>query len=297
MLDVLADQRKSIRSWLATNASGLHIVACDANPHSMPGKPLYNRFVESWQRVPDQTVKLCFHGTAEANIDAICRDGLDPARRSGQAYGPGEYFGAAGNATISIAYCKGGRKMLVFAVLVDKSGLTCDNGQIIVVNKPEYQLPLFVLTFAAGGAAAYAPAAMMAPPVPMPAPIPGASPFALNGVASVQAYAAQLAAQRQAHLAQLQAAAPAQFAQAQAQIAQRQAQAQARLAQQQAQAQARFAQQQARAQARIAQTQARAQQQIARAQARAQAQQARAQAQLARAQARAARGGSRRRRR
>ena len=295
LLDVLADQRKSIRSWLAANASGLHISACDANPHSMPGKPLYNRFVESWQRVPDQTVKLCFHGTAEANIDAICRDGLDPKRRSGQAYGPGEYFGAPGNATISIAYCKGGRKMLVFAVLVDKSGLTCDNGQIIVVNKPEYQLPLFVLTFAAGGAAAYAPAAMMAPP--MPAPIPGASPFALNGVASVQAYAAQLAAQRQAHLAQLQAAAPAQFAQAQAQIAQRQAQAQARLAQQQAQAQARFAQQQARAQARIAQAQARAQQQIARAQARAQAQQARAQAQLARAQARAARGGSRCRRR
>ena len=92
LLDVLADQRKSIRSWLATNASGLHIVACDANPHSMPGKPLYNRFVESWQRVPDQTVKLCFHGTAEANIDAICRDGLDPKRRAGQAYGPGEYL-------------------------------------------------------------------------------------------------------------------------------------------------------------------------------------------------------------
>ena len=146
LLDVLADQRKSIRSWLATNASGLHIVACDANPHSMPGKPLYNRFVESWQRVPDQTVKLCFHGTAEANIDAICRNGLDPAP-PGQAYGPGEYFGAAGNATISVAYCKGGRKMLVFAVLVDKSGLTLDNGSIIVVNKPEYQLPLFVLTF------------------------------------------------------------------------------------------------------------------------------------------------------
>uniref|UniRef100_A0A7S4A0C8 Macro domain-containing protein n=1 Tax=Pelagomonas calceolata TaxID=35677 RepID=A0A7S4A0C8_9STRA len=218
LLDVLADQRKSIRSWLATNASGLHIAACDANPHSMPGKPLYNRFVESWQRVPDQTVKLCFHGTAEANIDAICRDGLDPKRRSGQAYGPGEYFGAPGNAAISVGYCKGGRKMLVFAVLVDKSGLTLDNGSIIVVNKPEYQLPLFVLTFAAGGAAAPA----MAPP--MPAPIPGASPFALNGVASVQAYQAQLAAQRQAQLAQLQA-------QRQAQLAQMLAQRQALLAQ------------------------------------------------------------------
>ena len=62
----------------------------------------------------------------------------------------------------------------------------------------------------------------MAPP--MPAPIPGASPFALNGVASVQAYQAQLAAQRQAQLAQLQA-------QRQAQLAQMLAQRQAQLAQ------------------------------------------------------------------
>ena len=193
LLDVLADQRNSIQDWLANNAKGLNVTACDPNPHSMPGKPLYNRFVESWQRVSDQTVKLCFHGTAEANIDAICRDGLDPKRRAGQAHGPGEYFAGAGHSQISVAYCKGGRKMIVFAVLVDRSGLTCDKGSIVVVNKPEHQLPLFVLTFAAGGAAAYAPAAMMAPPMPMPMPMPmpipgmppavpgyGASPFVLN---------------------------------------------------------------------------------------------------------------------
>ena len=44
--------------------------------------------------------------------------------------------------------------MLVFAVLVDRSGLTCDKGSIVVVNRPEHQLPLFVLTFAGAGSSA-----------------------------------------------------------------------------------------------------------------------------------------------
>ena len=108
-LDVLADQRKSIRSWLATNAQGLNVTDVAENPHSKPGKRLYNRFVESWQRVNTQTVKLVFHGTAEANVDAICRDGLDPRRRAGQAHGPGEYFAGPGHSQVSVAYCKGER--------------------------------------------------------------------------------------------------------------------------------------------------------------------------------------------
>jgi hypothetical protein len=63
-------------------------------------------------------VLLVYHGTPVENIQArrrrglaasdplldrdppprsqaICRDGLDPARRIGQALGPGEYFGKA----------------------------------------------------------------------------------------------------------------------------------------------------------------------------------------------------------
>jgi len=85
------------------------------NPYSLPGTPLYNRFVSKWEQVADQTVELCFHGTAEANVDAIMKGGLDPSRRNGQAYGPGEYF--ATHASTSLAYCKGGKKMMVFAVL------------------------------------------------------------------------------------------------------------------------------------------------------------------------------------
>jgi O-acetyl-ADP-ribose deacetylase (regulator of RNase III) len=213
LLDVLADQRNSIQDWLAKNAKGLNVTACDPNPHSMPGKPLYNRFVESWQRVSDQTVKLVFHGTPEENVNAICQQGLDPKRRSGQAHGPGEYFAGAGHSQISVAYCRGGKKMIVFAVLVDRSGLTCDKGSIVVVNRPEHQLPLFVLTFNGPGSTHHVPAVQQ-----FSAQISRAqarlgrrrrrSPFVLNAGSQVRAYQAQLALQSQlaaqrAQLAQL----------------------------------------------------------------------------------------------
>jgi hypothetical protein len=37
--------------------------------------------------------------------------------------------------------------MLVFALLMDRTGLTANNSGIVVINKPEHQLPLFVVTF------------------------------------------------------------------------------------------------------------------------------------------------------
>ena len=103
--------------------------------------------------------------------------------------------------------------MIVFAVLVDRSGLTCDKGSIVVVNKPEHQLPLFVLTFNGPGSTHHVPAVQQ-----FSAQISRAqarlgrrrrrSPFVLNGGAQVRAYQAQLALQSQlaaqrAQLAQL----------------------------------------------------------------------------------------------
>ena len=123
--DVLKAHRDSIEQFLSTNFSGQQgvgsIKEITTNPFSLPGTPMYNRFVAQWEQVSDQTVELCFHGTGEANVDAICQSGLDPSRRSGQVYGPGEYF--ATHAATSLAYCRGGKKMIVFAVLVDKSGV------------------------------------------------------------------------------------------------------------------------------------------------------------------------------
>jgi hypothetical protein len=141
-------------------------------------------------------------------VDAICRDGLDPRRRAGQAHGPGEYFAGPGHSQVSVAYCKGGKKMIVFAVLINKFGLTCDKGNIVVVNKPEHQLPLFVLTFNGSGSTHAVPAVQQFQPQIARAQARmrrgggrgrRRSPFVLNA-GGVQA---RLAAQRQALLAQL----------------------------------------------------------------------------------------------
>ena len=120
-----------------------------SNPKSAPGQPLYERFVAAWQRAPNQQILLVFHGTPEENIAAICTDGLDPNRRSGQALGPGEYFGE--QMAISQGYCRGGRHMLIFAVLLDPSGITFRGNACIVINKAENQLPLAVVTMSGEG--------------------------------------------------------------------------------------------------------------------------------------------------
>ena len=41
---------------------------------------------------------------------------------------------------MSLGYCRGGRKMLVFAVLTDRSGVTVDGPGVVVVHRPEHQL-------------------------------------------------------------------------------------------------------------------------------------------------------------
>lgn len=76
---------------------------------------------------------------------SFCKNGLDPARRKGQARGPGEYFGK--DAMTSRPYCKGGSQMLVFAVLSCRSGVTAKNKNVIVVNKTDHQLPVFTISF------------------------------------------------------------------------------------------------------------------------------------------------------
>lgn len=143
--DVLQEHRRNVESMVKVRATGFKVVSIVENPHAKVGTKLYNRFVEAWQLVQDQSVELAFHGTAESNIEAICEQGLDPSKRLSQAMGPGEYF--AKNAGVSLPYCKGGKKLLVVALLVDKTGLTTKQYDIFVIHKPEHQLPLFVVTF------------------------------------------------------------------------------------------------------------------------------------------------------
>lgn len=146
--DILYEQRVRIREWIKKQAAHLSVLDVYTNPAAMPNGELYRRFKEAQEKVADKSVRLVFHGTREDNIECICREGLDPRRRgvNGQVHGPGEYF--AETPSISVPYCAGGKKMFIFAVLMDKSGLTKrDWSGIVVVNKTEHQLPMFVITF------------------------------------------------------------------------------------------------------------------------------------------------------
>jgi hypothetical protein len=145
--DILRGQRNKIKQWLAQNAAALRVSDVTPVPSAQPGGVLYNRFAAAYNALRDKSVRLVFHGTREENIADICAHGLDPTRRgkNGQALGAGEYF--AENVNISLPYCVGGQRMLVFAVLMDRSGLTKRQSGIVVVHKPEHQLPMFILTF------------------------------------------------------------------------------------------------------------------------------------------------------
>lgn len=168
--DMLAAQRSGLAAFLGRRAEGLEVLRTWHNPAALPGGALYRRFVAEWARVPSKRTRLCFHGTAEANVDAICANGLDPARRLGQAYGPGEYF--AGHAATSLGYCRGGGKMIVFALLTDASAMTHHSDQVVVNHRQDAQLPLAVVTFDARKAFAglFNPGAAILPPGMLPPP-------------------------------------------------------------------------------------------------------------------------------
>ena len=156
--DLLHAQRGSLRDAAARSAARLklRVVAVDHNAASRPGKPQYERFVQAWRRVPDKTMRLVYHATADENIPNILKNGLDPKRRgsaNGQCGGPGEYFGK--EISVSAQYARGGStRLLVFCVLCDPSGIT-NPGVIhnslcpgeLIVNKIAHQLPLAVVTF------------------------------------------------------------------------------------------------------------------------------------------------------
>ena len=115
--DVLKKQRVGLFDFLSKKAKSLRIVDVVPNPHSEPGKPLYERFLSAYTFATTKKVKLLFHGSPPQNIPNILANGLDPNRRgasSGQRLGSGEYFGT--HAEVSTEYCGGGRQMIVFAV-------------------------------------------------------------------------------------------------------------------------------------------------------------------------------------
>ena len=138
--DVLKKQRTGLFDFLSKKAKSLRIVDVVPNPHSEPGKPLYERFLSAYTFATTKKVKLLFHGSPPQNIPNILANGLDPNRRgasSGQRLGSGEYFGT--HAEVSTEYCGGGRQMIVFAVLTDPRS-TREGGKIVVSCHRDYQV-------------------------------------------------------------------------------------------------------------------------------------------------------------
>jgi len=143
--DVLEETRVSAKEFAKKWIGTANLVSVEANPHARVGTPLYNIFAERWQRVDEKKIVLAFHGTKECNIDSICKYGFNPELRRGQTHGTGEYFGKTFET--SRYYCAGGNKMIIVALLADKSGVTTESSDIIVVHETLHQLPLFVVTF------------------------------------------------------------------------------------------------------------------------------------------------------
>lgn len=95
-----------------------------------------------------------WHGSAGTNIDAIAHHNLDAGRRSGQVFGPGEYF-SSNDPCISVGYCKGGGKMLCCFILNTPLKSLQNKGDYVVLNNPVdksaiYCLPVLVVTFENG---------------------------------------------------------------------------------------------------------------------------------------------------
>ena len=136
-----------MRKFLA-KFTNLTVVELKDNLNARSGGTLYKKFMAARNSLPEdcRTTTLAFHGTVTTNIDSICTNGYDPARRRGQAYGVGEYFATTPN--IPMGYCHGGGKMLLNELLLGRANEHhTKHGDIIVMKKPEHDLPRFVVTF------------------------------------------------------------------------------------------------------------------------------------------------------
>ena len=140
--------RSEVQNFLDKFKGTLNVVSMDENSAAKPGGLLFQRFKKKMDALPKDKKRTClaFHGTPENNISSICNNGYDKSLRSGQAHGPGEYF-AVSPAT-PLAYCKGGKKLLLNELLLGVQGTHhTQSGDIVVMKDPHHDLPRFVITF------------------------------------------------------------------------------------------------------------------------------------------------------
>lgn len=125
----------------------------EINPGLIANCPSMQKFCSAVLLLGENVLSNGFcawHGTnSEGGVIGICYDGFDPSRRSGQAYGPGEYFGQA--STASHSYAGNSNRMIVTFILKVPQVSTQGNFCYIVNNpkdfKLSFNLPVIVLNY------------------------------------------------------------------------------------------------------------------------------------------------------
>ena len=72
--DVCWKLRRDAAEFVARAAKQLEVEELEHNPASQPGQPLYEKFKKAHDAAQDKTMKLVFHGSPDANMEAIARD-------------------------------------------------------------------------------------------------------------------------------------------------------------------------------------------------------------------------------
>ena len=142
-------------TWVKQKWELPQIIEIATNPYlGIPDSPIRRLFDLGIQKlgISDASLKsgfLGWHGTSESSIDSICKNGFDPTRRSGQAYGTGEYFGLTSG--ISYNYCRNGNFMIVAFILKGPHVKLIEKLCHIVENPIDksltYCLPLLIVNF------------------------------------------------------------------------------------------------------------------------------------------------------
>ena len=135
------------------------IVGIYDNPGVLNGCMAMQRFCGGLNAVypgilPERLFQLSmftWHGSSEEGVASICSEGFSPQFRSGQAYGPGEYFGFS--SSVSRGFCKNNSSHMIVGMILNKiPEFSSHSTYCYVVNNPidfkiSYCLPVSVVNF------------------------------------------------------------------------------------------------------------------------------------------------------
>ncbi|CAJ1397892.1 unnamed protein product [Effrenium voratum] len=140
--------------WPAAMGKGIFYGNRGLGDPSCPAMRKYEAGLAALGLTNTANSEFAWHGTrSAANVMSICWDNLDPQRRSGQAYGRGEYFST--NASVSDSYAGSTGYLILFLLLRGARNTAC-NGNYRVVDNPTdgrtmYCLPVGVVDYRANG--------------------------------------------------------------------------------------------------------------------------------------------------